>query len=195
MVAMNRLFPIRAIGQGLCLLDPDRFTAVLQATPVNFGLKSLSEQDRLAHAYANFLNGLEFPVQVLVRSDTVRMDDYLAELKSRENEMAAHLRPSLGEYVDFIRESAAMRHLVRRRFYIMLSWRGNDTRSRPMRRGEVLWDEAERELAHRREVVEQGLRPLGVRLRGLDAEETFRFMYTSLGAGRELPRGVDWAWD
>ncbi len=195
MVTMNRLFPIRAIGQGLCLLDPDRFTAVLQATPVTFGLKSLAEQDRLAHAYANFLNGLEFPVQVLVRSDSVRMDDYLGELKTRENEMAAHLRPSLGEYVNFIRESAAMRHLIRRRFYILLSWRGSDTRSRPLRRGEALWEEAERELARRREVVEQGLRPLGVHLCGLDAEETFRFIYTSLGVGRELPKGVGWAWD
>lgn len=195
MVSMNRLFPIRAIGEGLCLMGGDRFTAILEATPVNFGLKSAAEQERMTEGYVRFLNGLTFPVEVLVQAGLLRMDEYLAELKSHENEMDAHLRPSLGQYIEFIRETASVRHLIRRRFYLMLSWQGVDSRSRPNRRGEVLWEEAERELGRRRETVEQGLRGLGVKVRSLSPEEMFRFVYASLGGGRELPKGVNWIWE
>ena len=195
MVSINRLFPIRAIGQGICLLERDRFTAVFEAIPVNFALKGLSEQERLVQGYVTFLNGLTFPLEVLVRADTLRMDEYLAELKARENEIDAHLRPSLGEYIEFIRESASVRHLIRRRFYVLLSWRGTDSRSRPLRKGEILWEEAERELAKRKELVEQGLARLGVRLRTLDAEETFQLIYAGLGGGQALSKGVNWIWD
>jgi len=192
---MNRLFPIRAIGQGICLLDGDRFTAIFEASPINFALKSPADQERLVQAYVSFLNSLKFPVEVLVRADTLRMDEYLAELKTRENEIEASLRPSLGEYIEFIEQTATIRHLIRRRFYLLLSWRGTDTRTRPLRRGEILWEEAERELIRRQELVEQGIRGLGVRLRQVDSEETFRLIYASLGGGQALPKGVSWVWE
>lgn len=194
-VSINRLFPIRAIGPGMCLIDRDRFTAVIEAIPINFGLRSPQDQERLVKGYIGFLNGLNFPVELLVHSDLLRVDEYLGDLKDREEEMEAHLRPSLGDYIEFIRDTVSVQHLLRRRFYMVLSWRGTDTKSRPLRRGEVLWAEAEQELGRRREVVEQGLRPLGIRIRQLDREEMFRFLYASLGGGEELPQGVMWVWE
>lgn len=192
---MKRLFPIRAVGPGLCLVGRDRFTAVLEAVPVNFGLRSERDQERLIQGYTAFLNGLSFPVELLVRSDLLRIDEYLGQLKQREDEMEAHLRPSLADYIEFIHETVAVNHLIRRRFYIVLSWQGVDSRSRPQRRGEVLWDEAEMELSRRRAVMGQGLRPLGIRLRSLERDELFRFLYAGLGGGDPLPPGVNWAWD
>lgn len=195
MVSINRLFPLRAIGHGFCMMERDRFTAVLEAVPIHFGLRSEDAKARLVDSYARFLNGLNFPVQFLVRADVVSMEDYLAELKRNENQLEAHLRPSLGEYVEFIRQRASVRQLIRRRFYILLSWQGTDSRGRRRRRGEELWNEAEAELLRRQEIIEQGLRPLGVRVRRLDAEETFRVVYASVGAGRALPGGVNWVWE
>ncbi|MHB1610270.1 MAG: type VI secretion protein [Sulfobacillus sp.] len=194
-VSLNRLLPIRAIGPGICLIGRDRFSAVSEAIPVNFSLRSLGDQQRLIHGYTVFLNGLNFPVELLVRSDMLRLDDYLGDLKSREEEIEPHLRPSLGDYIDFIQETVSVHHLLRRRFFVILSWQGSDSRSRPLRRGEVLWDEAEQELGRRRDVVAEGLRPLGIRLRLFSAEETFKFFYASLGGGQALPPGVNWAWD
>lgn len=195
MVSMNRLFPLRAIGHGFCMMERDRFTAVLEAMPVHFDLRSEAAKARLIDRYVRFLNGLSFPVQFLVRADVVNMDDYLAELKRNENQLEAHLRPSLHEYVEFIRQRASVRQLIRRRYYVLLSWRGIDSRGRVRRRGEELWNEAEAELLRREEIIEQGLRPLGVRLRRPDAEETFRVIYASIGAGQTLPRGVNWVWE
>lgn len=192
---IGQMFPIRAIGPSICLVGKDRFSAVLEAVPINFGLRSVHEQDRLTRAYTTFLNGLSFPVEILVRSDYLRIDDYLGELKEHEEEIEPHLRPSLGDYIEFLRETASLQHLVRRRFFIVLSWQGADSRSRPLRRGEFLWDEAEMELERRRDVVAQGLKPLGIRLKVLERQDLFRFIYASLGGGQELPAGATWAWD
>ncbi|AEJ39186.1 Type IV secretory pathway VirB4 protein [Sulfobacillus acidophilus TPY] len=194
-VKINRLFPIRAVGPGICLVGRDRFTTVLEATPINFGLRSNREQERLISGYTAFLNGLSFPVEILVRSDYLRLDEYLGELKSREEQIEAHLRPSLADYIEFLQQTVSVHHLVRRRFFIILSWQGTDTRSRPRRRGEVLWDEAELELSRRKEVIGQGLRPLGMRLHPLEKDDLFRFLYASLGGGQPLRPGVNWAWE
>jgi hypothetical protein len=193
--SINRLFPIRAIGPGICLVGRDRFTTVLEAIPINFGLRSPREQERLTAGYTQFLNSLSFPLEILVQSDYLRLDEYLGELKSREEQMEAHLRPSFGEYIEFLKETVSVHHLVRRRFFLILSWHGVDSRTRPKRRGEVLWDEAELELSRRREVVAQGLRPLGIRLYPLERDDLFRFLYASLGGGVPLKPGVNWAWD
>ncbi|MDA8195117.1 MAG: type VI secretion protein [Thermaerobacter sp.] len=194
-VGINRIFPIRAVGPGMCLIGRDRFTAVIEAVPVNFALRSPRDQERLVQGYAAFLNGLSFPVELLVRSDFLRVDDYLGALKANEEHLEPHLRPSLGDYIEFVQETVSINNLLRRRFFLILSWQGVDTRSRPRQRGEVLWDEAELELSRRKEMLAQGLRPLGIRIKTLNAEEIFRFLYASLGAGEPLPAGVNWAWD
>jgi hypothetical protein len=191
---MSQVFPIRAIGPDMCLVGKDRFSSVLEAIPINFGLRSQKDQQRLVDAYTAFLNGIKFPVEILVRSDVLRLDDYLADLKSHEDDIEPHLRPSLGDYIEFLKETASLQHLVRRRFFIVLSWQGSDSRSRPLKRGEVLWDEAEMELGRRREMVEAGLRPLGIRLRLMNTGDLYRFLYASLGGGRALPAGAAWAW-
>lgn len=191
---MSHVFPIRAVGPDMCLVGKDRFSSVCEAVPINFGLRSQKDQERLVLAYNTFLNGLNFPVEILVRSDILRLDDYLAELKIHEDDMEPHLRPSLGDYIEFVKETATLQHLVRRRFFIILSWQGADSRSRPLKRGEVLWDEAEMELGRRKEMVEAGLRPLGIRIRTLSTGDLYRFLYASLGGGRALPAGASWAW-
>lgn len=194
-VSMNRLFPIRAIGPGMCLVGRDRFTAVFEAIPINFSLRSLNDQQRLVQAYTVFLNGLNFPIELLIRSDLMRLDDYLGDIKANEEEIEPHLRPVLGDYIEFIKETASVQHLLRRRFFLFLSWQGTDSRTRPLKRGEVLWHEAEIELERRKEILSQGLRPMGVRIRSLNNEELFRFIHAGLGSGQNLPTGITWAWN
>ncbi|MCL8207724.1 MAG: TraC family protein [Actinomycetia bacterium] len=191
---MKRLFPIRAIGGGLCLMERDRFVIALEATPVGFALKSERERQALMAGFTRFLNSLTFPIQILVHTDVLRLDDYLADMKAREDVLEPHLRPALGDYLRFLESSVHLEHLLRQRFFLVLSWHGTDSRSRPLKRGEILWDEAEQELARRQAAVAEGLRPLGVGLRRLATDDLYRFVFASL-AGRELPKGVVWSWD
>jgi hypothetical protein len=191
---MKRLFPIRAIGGGLCLMDRDRFLIALEATPVGFALRSERERQTLMAGFTRFLNSITFPVQILVHTDVLRIDDYLADMKAHEEQLEPHLRPALGDYLRFLETSVHLEHLLRQRFFLVLTWNGTDSRSRPLKRGEVLWDEAEQELARRQAAVAEGLRPLGIGLRRLSTDDLYRFVFACL-AGRELPQGVVWSWD
>jgi hypothetical protein len=191
---MQRLFPIRAIGGDVCLMDRDRYLAVLEASPVGFALRGERERQALVLGFARFLNGLTFPVQLLIKTDVVRLDDYLADMKAHEADLEPHLRPALGDYIRFLHESQHLEHLMRRRFYVVLSWQGTDTRSRPIRRGESLWEEAERELGRRAAVVDEGLRPLGIKVRRQGTEELYKFIFTCLN-GRDPQEGMSWSWD
>lgn len=191
---MRRLYPLRAIGGGMCLLERDRFVAVMEVTPVGFALKSERERYALVLQFTNFLNGLSFPIQILIRTDRLRLDEYLAEVKAQEGQLEPHLRPALADYVRFLTESAATEHLLRRRFFLVLSWQGQDSRSRPLKRGEVLWDEAQMELTRRHAAVAEGLRPAGVRVRQLPTEELYDFVFSALSAA-DLPKEVTWSWD
>ncbi len=193
-IYMNKLFPILAIGPGICLIHKDRYVAILEAIPINFALRSVSDQERLIKGYANFLNGLNFPVQLFVQSDFIRVDDYLADLKSHEESIEAHLRPSLGDYIQFLHDTVNGQRLVKRRFYIALSWQGFDSRRIAQKQGEFLWDEAEQELLRRREILTQGLRPLGIRVETLDQPMMLRFLQASFGQENYVAGGnTDWA--
>jgi hypothetical protein len=191
---MRRLYPLRAIGAGMCLLERDRFLAVLEVTPVGFALRSERERQALVLQFTNFLNGLAFPIQIMVRTDRLRLDEYLAEVKAQEGQLEPHLRPALADYLRFLQESATGEHLLRRRFFLVLSWQGVDSRSRPLKRGEVLWDEAQMELSRREASIAEGIRPLGVRVRRLPTEDLYDFVFSAL-ATPEHQEEVSWSWD
>jgi hypothetical protein len=190
---MRRLFPIRAIGDAMCLMDRDRFVAVVEASPVSFALKSERERRQLTGAFTRFLNSVQFPLQILVRTDVLRLDEYLADIKTRESELEPHLRPALADYLRFLQESSHLEHLLRRRFYLVLRWQGTDSRTRPLKRGEVLWDEAAQQLDRWQATVTEGLRPLGVTVRRLSTEELYSFVFQALNA-EDPSREVHWSW-
>src|SRR5690242_7560470 len=58
------------------------YRAVLAVSSVNYTLKSEGEQEAITASYQAFLNGLAFPVQVLVRVVPLELRPYLAHLQA-----------------------------------------------------------------------------------------------------------------
>ena len=132
-------------------------------------------------------------MQLLVRSDFLRVDEYLADLKSHEESIEAHLRPSLGDYIQFLRNTVSVNRLVKRRFYIVMFWRSVQTRKHKQTR-KLMWDEAESELMRRVDILTQGLKGLGIQVRTLDENATRKFLQASFAQDQGgVPGGkVDW---
>ena len=78
--ATQRFLPIAEIHDNTVILKNGGLRSVLLTTSVNFNLKSEEEQNSLIYGYQSFLNSLEFPVQILVRSKKLDIDDYVANL-------------------------------------------------------------------------------------------------------------------
>ncbi len=66
-------------GDGLVDLGADGFAAVVEASTVNFGLRSPGEQNALIGGFARWLHSLDGPVQILARAHRVDLAE-LAEL-------------------------------------------------------------------------------------------------------------------
>jgi hypothetical protein len=55
---------------------------VLKVNATNFNLKSTDEQDAILISYQRFLNSINFPIQIVVRSVKVDIEAYINKLKN-----------------------------------------------------------------------------------------------------------------
>src|SRR5579884_3116571 len=85
------------LGDVLCLRGAHphsrEYRAVVAVESINFALKSEREQEAILAAYAAFLNGLNFPMQVLAQVRPLALQPYLLHVqaeraRAREQETA-----------------------------------------------------------------------------------------------------------
>lgn len=115
------------------LLDPariERDTVVLKdgglrklliVSGLNFELKSDDEQNIAIAGYQNLLNGLDFPLQVLIHSRKVNIEEYiegLAAIQARETN--AQLAALVGDYRTFISSLVAANPIMEKRFFVVV---------------------------------------------------------------------------
>ncbi|MDD3608094.1 MAG: hypothetical protein PHQ20_04905, partial [Candidatus Moranbacteria bacterium] len=63
--SLQRQMDIVDIKKGTVLLSDGSVRGVLAVSSINFDLKSQEEQEALVVAYQQFLNTLDFPIQIL----------------------------------------------------------------------------------------------------------------------------------
>jgi hypothetical protein len=91
------------------------------ASSINFDLKATDEQDAIIYAYQNFLNSLDYPVQIQISSRVLNITSYVKYLKEFEDVQTNDLlRSQTAEYSDFIQQLVKSANIVNKTFYIVL---------------------------------------------------------------------------
>lgn len=120
-LAAQRYLRVAEVHDDTIVLKAGGLRAVLEVSSVNFDLKSPAEQEAIIGAYAAFLNTLEHPVQVLVRSRTVDIDDYLAKVQARaDKQQNPLLKTQTSDYADFVRRLVDYAGMMEKRFFIIV---------------------------------------------------------------------------
>jgi hypothetical protein len=180
--SVQELLPLDAIVDGVLCLRGGHYRAALEATSINFALKSESEQEAILAGYRAFLNALDYPLQILVRVLPTDVETYLTALRRRLAGSAdASLRRLALDHEAFVRRLARERTLLTRRFYVLVpagldgaaagqgpSWPWRTGRQRERRRG---LEAAAGQLDLRCREVGQGLGGFGVATRRLGSDE------------------------
>jgi len=123
--ATQRFLPIAEIRDDTVILKNGGLRAVLQTTSVNFNLKSEEEQNSLIFAYQNFLNALDFPVQIIVRSKKLDIDKYLQGLEAlAEKQTNPLLEKQTKEYREYIEKLVEYADIMEKRFYVVVPMDG-----------------------------------------------------------------------
>lgn len=95
--------------------------AILEVSSINFNLKSPEEQDAIILSYQQFLNSLNFPVQILVKSRKLDIDQYLENLRGRRKDISnSLLKNQMSEYIEYISRLVEHADIMEKKFYIVI---------------------------------------------------------------------------
>src|SRR3989338_9045442 len=96
---------------------------VLICSSINFALKSEDEQNDTIQAYVQFLNSLEWPLQIVIQSRRLNMDGYLENMQTVTRQQTNELlRVMSDEYVAYIKELVTLGDIMTKRFYVVIPY-------------------------------------------------------------------------
>lgn len=114
---------ILEIKDDVVVMRDGSLRAVLLVASVNFALKSEDEQIAVIQAYTQFLNSLNFPLQIVVQSRKLNIDEYLNRLKEVEKRQTNELlKMQTTEYIQYIQELVEIADIMSKRFYIVVPY-------------------------------------------------------------------------
>lgn len=121
--ATQKYLDIMEIKDDCVVLKDGTLRAVLLVSSINFALKSDEEQDAVIQAYVQFLNSLTFPVQIVIQSRKLNIDEYLSRLKEMEKQQTNELlKKQTAEYIQYINELIEISDIMSKRYYVVVPY-------------------------------------------------------------------------
>lgn len=117
------LLDIAEIRQSTVIMKNGDLRQIVIVGGINFALKSQEEQDILTSSYQNFLNSMDFPIQIVIHSRKINIGKYLEFLGSRmDQEEAELLKNQISEYREFIRNFIQSNPIMTKTFLVIIPW-------------------------------------------------------------------------
>jgi hypothetical protein len=128
-LSAQQYLEIAEIKDSVVLMKNGSMKAVLMVSSINFALKSIEEQDAIIYQYQNFLNSLDFSVQIVINSRQLNLDNYLQVLKDQEKkQMNDLLRMQTASYIEYIYGLVKMANIVSKIFYVVVPFSVSETK-------------------------------------------------------------------
>jgi len=104
----------------VCMAD-GRLLGVVKTTPIDFFMLPEEHRDRVISGFRRFLNSLAFPIQIVMRSVTLDVDTYLANLKdvvmkTKDERKITYYK----KYAEFLRSIIDTADIADREYYVVV---------------------------------------------------------------------------
>lgn len=191
--------PIQEIRDGVVILKNGGMRSIVLATSLNFALKSSDEQTAIISQFQNFLNSLDFSVQIFIQSKKLDIRPYIALLEDRYKEQTAELmKIQVREYIEFIKAFVENTNIMSKSFFIVIPYDppminssknpitsifGGKSSQNTGVDSDNKFSEYRTQLEQRVSVVEQGLVRCGIRTAELGTEEVVELFYKIFNPG------------
>ena len=189
--------PIREVRDGIAILKDGSMRAIIMTSSVNFALKSEAEQQSIIFQFQNFLNSINFSIQIFIQSRRLDIRPYVALLENREKEQTNDLlKIQTKEYIEFIKSFTENTNIMTKTFFVVIPYsppkldvnkKGglfNKNRNKDVvKEQRDDFDEYRTQLEQRVEVVRQGIVRSGVRAVQLGTEEIIEVYYKLFNPG------------
>lgn len=188
--------PIQEIRDGVIIMRDGSMRVILLASSVNFALKSQDEQSAIMFQFQNFLNSLDFSLQIFLESRRLDIRPYLALLAERQKQQVSDLmRIQIKEYANFIKSFTENVEIMTKNFFVVVPYiplkldfskgKGMLGGSKKVKGEEKndSFEEARIQLDQRTSVVSGGLSRCGIRTALLGTEEIVEVFYKLFNPG------------
>jgi len=192
---------IKEIKEGVVVMKDGSLRAVLVVSSVNFSLKSGDEQNALVASYQNFLNSLEFPIQILMQSRKLDIHGYLDKMRAimqqQTNEL---LRMQTQEYIEYVAKLIEFASIMNKTFYVvvpltagagqtgfMAKFMNLMSPAREVSLHQTDFEKSREELTKRVNQVAGSMGSMGLKTIVLKTEELVELMYNSYNLNTSSP--------
>lgn len=156
---------------------------------LNFALKSDEEQNAIIYQFQNFLNSLDFSIEIVVQSRRLNITGYLDKLKElerkQENEL---LKTQTAGYQKFIRDLIGGGAIMSKSFFVVVPFTlmkipgmkavKGLIKKQPITFSEERFQQCKSQLWQRMEFVALGLRRCGLRCVPLNTSELIELFWS-----------------
>ena len=204
-VPTQRFLTLSEIKGDTIVMKDGSLRSVVAVSSTNFALKSEDEQNAIVQAYQNFLNSLDFPLQILMHSRVLDIGGYLERLRNltagQTNEL---LRIQMSEYIEYVGRLVEYASIMSKNFYVVVpysgalgagaakpSFLGSLSRffnpARQIVAAEESFEKAREKLAERINHVLSGLSAMGLRTVVIKTEDLIELLYQSYNLETAAP--------
>lgn len=117
----KKLVEIANIIDNIVLLKNGSLRAVIEVSAINFELRSEGEQIAILQNFQRFINSMDFPLQIVVHSRKLNIDEYLKLIEESSNALTSELlKIQAAEYSKFIKDLSDLSNIMSKKFYIVV---------------------------------------------------------------------------
>lgn len=182
------------ITNNFTILKNGVVSITLSVGAMNFGLLAEAEQDAVIYTYAALLNSLNYPIQIIVQSQTKDVTDYLNLLKQQEESASSDLkRDRIARYRQFVSDVIKERNVLDKKFYVTVPASptelglisadsfvpGKNSFDISNFEKSIILEKAEAVLSPKRDHLINQFARIGLHSRQLTTQEIIRIFYTS----------------
>ncbi len=190
--ATQQYLDIAEIKDDVVVLKDGTLRAVVMVSSINFALKSQDEQQAMIQSYMQFLNGIEFPLQVVIQSRKMNIDAYLEALQEQQEQITNELlKAQIADYRSFIKDLVDLGEIMQKRFYVVVPYDPVTDKRRNffsrlttvlspvsiVRLKKKEFEERKYQLIQRTEMIRTGLAGMGLESATLDTQSLIELYY------------------
>lgn len=111
------------VRDNMVIMSDGSFRAVVACKSINFDLMSSTEREGVEYSYQNFLNALNHPIQILIRSQRIDIGPYIERLvEIRRNQDNMLLNVLMDDYIDYIDTLSQEANIMDKSFFIAIPY-------------------------------------------------------------------------
>lgn len=194
----QQFIPVKEVRDGIVVMKDGTLCTVVLVSSINLSLKSYDEQRATLEQFQNFLNTIDFPIQIVVQSRKYDIRPYILTLENRlKDQVEQLLQVQTREYIQFIQTFTEQVNIMRKSFFVVIPYvpavlaqKGGLAgifsflkKTPTTGTGVSDFEEERTQLEERVSVVDQGLSRLGLRLIQLGTQEVIEVLYKTFNPG------------